>query len=214
MFQTLRAEVEARFTAVELFFAATKGLDDDQVATAKGLMFVQVYAVYEFTVCSVVRTAINVIKGHNHKIEDMAPSLLSLFLDPELKAVRDSGTEKLWENRIRLFERAFSNDPIDLSSDTRPPHDGSHFRYTQLLTIFKVFGINRLPVRRSTHIPRINEVVNHRNAIAHGLETAEQIGRRYTHSEILHVVRQMKSVCTLLISVLDDFCADGSRHCR
>lgn len=214
MFHALKTEVEARFSAIELFFRAAKGLKGDHTATVKGLMFVQVYSVYEFTVNSVVRATIEEIKAKNHKMKDISPSLMALFLDPELNSLRDGGKKDIWGNRLLLFARAFSNDAVALSSDTRPPNDGSHYRYTQLITIFNVFGIKRLPVRRRTHISRIIEVVNHRNSIAHGSETAEDIGRRYARSEILKIVRQMKSVCIHLISTLDDFCADGSKHCR
>ena len=214
MFPALKTEVEERFSAIELFFGSTKSLKGDHAAMVKGLMFVQVYAVYEFTVNSVVRVAIESIKAQKHKMKDISPPLMTLFLDPEFMALSDGGKKNTWGNRISLFERAFSNDTVALSSDTKPPHDGSHYRYTQLVTIFNVFGIKRLPVRRRMHISRITEVVNHRNSIAHGQETAEDIGRRYTRSEILHMVRQMKSVSTLLISVLDSFCADGSRHRR
>jgi hypothetical protein len=69
--------------------------------------------------------------------------------------------------------------------------------------IFRVFGINRLPVRRRAHIGRINEVVGHRNLIAHGTETANDIGRRYTRADISHITAQMRSVCLLLIQVLN-----------
>jgi len=214
MFSTLKAEIEARFDAIELYFHATKNFTGDNAQTAKGLIFVQVYAVYEYTVCSVIRLAIDAIKGHNHKLKDIAPSLLALFLDPELKSLRDSGGKGVWNKRLRVFERAFSNEKINLSSNNNPPHDGSHFRYTQLVTIFRVFGISRLPVRRRSHIPRIDEVVGHRNKIAHGSETAEDIGRRYARSEILHIVRQMKSVCELQITVFDTYCSDRAKHRR
>ena len=58
-----------------------------------------------------------------------------------------------------------------------------------------------MAVRRKKHIQRISEVVGHRNVIAHGEEKAEDIGRRYTRSEILKMMRQMKSVCLLQIIV-------------
>ena len=214
MFATLKTETEARFNAIELFFKETKHLKDEHVATTKGLMFVQVYAVYEFTVKSVVRVAIDSIRARNYKIRDISPSMMSLFLDPELNSFRDGGRKDEWENRLKIFDRAFSNDPVDLSSETSLPSDGSHYRYTQLLVIFKVFGIRRLPVRRRQHRQRIDEVVNHRNTIAHGQEKAEDIGRRYTRSDILRIASQMKSVCLLLINVFDGFCADGSRYRR
>lgn len=214
MFPILRTDVEARFAAIEVFFRATKKFKGDPAAAVKGLMFVQVYAVYEFTVNSVVQVSIDSINTHRHKMKDIAPSLTTLFLDPEFNALNDGGRKNMWTNRLKIFERAFSNDFTGLSSSTRLPNDGSHYRHTQLQMIFKVFGINRLPVRRRRHFQRIDEVVSHRNAIAHGSETAENIGRRYTRSEILHMTRQMQSVCILLISVFDSFCADHSLHRR
>ena len=214
MFAVLKTEVESRFDAIELFFNETKHLKDEHAATTKGLMFVQVYAVYEFTIKSVVRVAIESIRARRYKMKDISPSMMPLFLDPEWNSLRDGGRKNEWENRLKIFERAFSNDPVDLSGETRPPSDGSHYRYTQLLVIFKVFGIRRLPVRRRQHIQRITEVVGHRNSIAHGQEKPEDVGRRYTRSEILRIASQMKSVCLLLINVFDGFCADASRYRR
>ncbi len=214
MFPSLKTDIEDRFAEVEVFFRATKGFKGDNAAAAKGLMFVQVYAVYEFTVCSVVRTAIDSIKSHNHKLNDLSPSLMTLFLDPEFKSLRDGSEKDVWKKRLRILKRTFSKDSITLSNDTRVPHDGSNFRYSQLELMFEVFGIKRLPVRRRAHKTRINEVVNHRNTIAHGNETAVEIGRRYTREDIQNVVRQMKSVCLLLVSVFDGYCADSSKQLR
>ena len=94
MFAALETEVEARFDAIELFFKETKHLKDEHAATTKGLMFVQVYAVYEFTVKSVVRVAIDSIRARNCKIKDISPSMMSLFLDPELNSLRDGGEKE------------------------------------------------------------------------------------------------------------------------
>ncbi len=214
MFQQLASEVNARFAAAETFFSLTRGFAGDNAATAKGLAFVQVYAVYEFTVCSVVRTAIDSIKAHNHRMQDLIPPLMALALDAELNSLRDVGDRRVWQNRLALFEKAFSKDRFDIPSNTGPPHDGSHFKYSQLQIIFRVFGIKRLPVRRRAHIGRINEVVGHRNQIAHGAETAQDIGRRYTLAEISHIASQMRSVCLLLIDVFESYCADRTLHRR
>lgn len=214
MFPVLKTEIEARFESIESFLGATKDLDADHKAVAKGLIFVQIYAAYEFTVNRAVSTAIDLIKAHNHKIRDISPSLMTLILDPEFNAPRDGGRRNEWANRLRLFQRSDSTERVNISSDTRPPTDGSHYRYPQLQMIFNVFGIKRRPVRRGRHIQRIMEVVNHRNSIAHGDESPEDIGRKYTLSELRTVIRQMKSVCMLIVSVLDAYCANPTRHCR
>ncbi len=209
MFPTLKSEVEARFGAIEKFLQETKCLEGDHAATAKGLMFVQVYAVYEYTVRSVVRAAVDSIRARKDKLKHLSPSMLALFLDPEWESLRDSGRKSQWQRRLNIMERAFSNDAVDLSSDTKLPDDGSHFRYTHLLMIFKVFGISRLPVRRRRHRQRIDEVVAHRNSIAHGEEKADDIGRRYSRSDIRHMTRQMKSVCLLQVEVFESFCSSN-----
>ena len=214
MFLTLRTEIEGRFDNLESFFKETTNLKGQHQAAMKGLMFVQTYAVYEYTVKSVVKETIESIKTHKHRLVDLSPSMMALFLGPEWDSFRDSGRKKEWESRLKIFERAFSNDRVDLSSDTGLPNDGSHYRYTHLQMIFRVFGIRRLAVRRKKHIQRISEVVGHRNVIAHGEEKAEDIGRRYTRSEILKMMRQMKSVCLLQISVYDGYCADTAQHLR
>lgn len=214
MFLTLKTEIEGRFRDLESLFKGTIDLKGQHQAALKGLMFVQIYAVYEYTVKSVVNEVIESMKSHRHMLVDLSPSMMALFLDPEWNSFRDSGKKKEWENRLRIFERAFSKDRVNLSSDTSLPNDGSHYRYTHLQMIFRVFGIRRSVVRRKEHIQRISEVVGHRNAIAHGEEKAEDVGRRYTRSEIVKMIRQMKSVCLLQISVFDEFCADKGRYLR
>ena len=212
MFRPLRSEVESRFASIESYFSATKTFKGDPAATAKGLMFVQVYAAYEYTVKEVVRTTIESINRHRHRMRDISPPLLALYLDPELSSLRDCGRRHVWSARRAIFERAFSADFVALPIDTGPPTDGSHYRASHLVMILSVFNIRRRPARKMQHLTRINEVVSHRNGIAHGTDTAENVGRRYTRAEILHMERQMKSVCTHLVSIFDGFCANPSRH--
>jgi hypothetical protein len=212
MFPIIRAEVESRFLLAEAVFKATRAFKGDVSLAAKGMMFVQVYAVYEYTVKSAVQAAIDAINTHGTRLDDMRPELLCIFLHPELSSLRDVGEKGVWAARLQLFDRAFSR--VEATSNLIVPHDGSHYRYSALELIFRVFGINRLPVRRRAHISRINEVVENRNQIAHGSERAEDIGRRYTREDIAHVLNQMRSVCFLLLSVFDGYCADASRHRR
>lgn len=214
MFASLRAETERRFDALESFFKAAvalKGAANGQ--TAKGLAFVQIYAAYENVVFTGMQVVIDMISSHGHKTRELEPVLLAIFLDPQLRALRDCGEDGIWERRIKLFEAASSKSAATVNNQTMP-HDGSHYRYSQLRLIFRVLGINRMPVRRLRHRTRVDEVCNNRNAIAHGRETAEAVGSRFSRGDILERIRQMRSVCRLLISVLDQHCNNKSKHCR
>ena len=71
MFPALKTDVETRFAVIEEFFGATENLGQHHATVAKGLMFVQAYAVYEFTVNSTVSAAIDSIKTHSHKTKGL-----------------------------------------------------------------------------------------------------------------------------------------------
>jgi hypothetical protein len=207
MFQPLQTEIDNRFANVAAYFAATKTFQGSVGATAKGYMFVEIYAIYEYTVRTAVQTAISSLNSRKHRLCDLTPTLLALYLDPELRSLRDAGNKKVWEARRTLFAKAFAKDAALIAADTKLPDDGSHFRYSHLLTIMAVFNIRRRPVRNLQHVPRINEVVDHRNQIAHGSDTAENIGRRYTRAEVLTVLRQMRSVCNCIVALFDGYCS-------
>ncbi len=213
MWTQLRIEVHEQFAAVEAFFKATRGIDKSIEQTAKGLAFVHMYAAYESTVRAIVRTAIAQIEAHGHKLEDLTPSLMALFLDQHLTRLQDSGKKDIWDARIQIFEQLFSGYPAKVSN-TVFPNDGNHFRQNQLKTIFRILGLKRMPARRRRHLQKVDEVVHRRNAVAHGEETAGAVGRCYSRTDVLHTIQQIRSVCLLLVSEAEKQCLDKPRHCR
>lgn len=213
MFLPLQTEVMDRFTAVRQHFRATRYFRGDPSQTAKGLVFVEVYAIWEYTVQRAVVLAGQSISAHGHTYADLRTSLLPMFLYSDLQSLRNVNDKRVWERALNLFDRVMSEAPAVLSEPPLPS-DGSHFRHTHLQLIFKVFGVRRMPTSRRSHLHRISEVVGHRNRIAHGEETAAAVGRRYSRADILRIIRQMESVCLRLIALLSEHCAAPERHCR
>jgi|SRR5208282_371393 len=211
MFPNLQLEILDRFTAVEQFFRKSPKTGDlGQIA--KGLVFVQIYAAYEHTVRASVGLAIAEITANRHLYSDLRAPLLAIFLDPQLKALRECPESSLWANRLELFKKSLSNSPITAVATI--PHDGSHFRHTQANIVLKSLGINRkLTLRR--HQPyRLDEVVGYRNAIAHGSETAQNVGRQFSRKEIWKRIRLMKRVCLRIVAITSEHCSMPDRHCR
>lgn len=212
MWNPLKTEAQDRFSAAESFLKSTRGLRGAAGQTAKGLAFVQIYAAYEYTVKNVFKTAVLAICSHPHNIMDLTFPLMGLFLNPEISALRDCDKQKVLENRTKMFENLFSGRPS--INHARFPNDGSHFRHSQLQTIFDLFGIKRTPAQRQKHLHRIDALVDLRNSIAHGHETADTVGRRFTRAEILHINRQVRSVCAVLISATERQCSKPELHRR
>jgi len=213
MFVPLKTEIESRFAAVDSFFKETRKLKSNEEKTARGLAFVHMYSVYEYSVRTAVQIAIDAISVHAHNSKDLSPTLLALFLDAQLKSLKDCGLKDLWRKRLQLFEAAFSTS-IPIIDNQVIPTDGTHYRHTHLQIIFEVLGIKRTPAQRQRHLLRIDEVVNNRNAVAHGRETPDAVGRRYTRGDIHHRIEQMESVSKLFVSAIEAHCANPKKHCR
>jgi hypothetical protein len=211
MFPDLQLEILDRFTAVEQFLRKSPK-HGDLSQTAKGLVFVQIYAIYEYTAKNITRLAITEIASQKHNYANLRASLLAIFLDPQLRALRDCGEAKAWEKRLELFDRAVAEYPI--ATVFTMPHDGSYFKHTQAALILRTLGIKRKLTVRRQHPYRIDEVVDHRNSVAHGEETARDIGRRYSRKEIWDRIELMKRFCLRLISLSSEHCSNPSLHCR
>jgi hypothetical protein len=212
MFPDLQLEVMDRFTALEQYFRNSPKQPDKLAQMAKGMVFVQVYAIYEYTAKSAMRLAIAEIANHGHRYADLRAGLLAIFLDPAVMSLRDGGNKKPWESRLELFEQCVSGDPI--SAVDVIPNDGSHFKHTQIILMLRALGVKRSFTRRKRHLYTIDEIVNHRHVIAHGGDTAIEIGRRYSRGHILEIIRLMQKICLRLIAIVSEHCSLPDRHCR
>jgi hypothetical protein len=129
MFPQLQLEVLDRFSSVETHFRNSpkgpRGANTETSQTAKGLVFVQIYGIYEYTARNVTRAAIEGIAAHGHHMNELLASLQAVFLDPQIRAIRDCGDRTVWERRLELVERAASRDRI--SPVVAMPHDGTFF---------------------------------------------------------------------------------------
>ncbi|MGC2698293.1 MAG: MAE_28990/MAE_18760 family HEPN-like nuclease [Candidatus Angelobacter sp.] len=215
MFPSLQLEILDRFTAVEQYLRKSPkdyGAASFMAQTARGLVFVQIYAVYEYTIKEATRIAIDKIAAHGHPYANLRVPLKALFLDPQLRALQSSGEKGVWERRLSLFEKAAAKNQI-APVDTMP-HDGSHFRHTQIQMILRVLGIRKELTARRRNLAQIDEVVGHRNAISHGAETAAEIGRRYSRDEVFKRIRFMRRMCIRFIAIVSDYCSNPTEHCR
>lgn len=212
MFPILQLEVMERFTAVKEHFRAARRLKGTSSLTAKGLAFVEIYAVYEYTVKGVMRSAINVIASHAHTYSSLRPSLLTVFLDPELQSLRNVAARNVWDSRLKLLDRSASSQPITAVATL--PVDGNHFRHPQVELILQVLGVKRTLTLRRRHLYVIDDVVNKRNLVSHGEETAKDVGSRYSRQDIGKIILIMEKVCLRLIEIVSQHCSDPSKHCR
>jgi hypothetical protein len=139
--------------------------------------------------------------------------IAGLLLQPELDSLVRSGKEKFWGNTTKFLGM--------LGSTAQPapnpglfPNDGSHYRLAQVFTIWSIFGIAAPAVPRVTLTQLVGEIVEHRNAIAHGRGTPEEIGRRYSKDDILGKIDGLLEICMHISLTLENHCKSAANLAR
>lgn len=177
----------------------------------KGLVFVQMYATYEYSVVNATLSALRHIDSAGIPLGVLRTTLLSALLHPELMSLSDLSIEKSWDRRMELFEKSRATSarpPIDPAF----PNDGSHFRPEQLTTIWRILGIPLPVVHEPRMLGRIRELVEHRNAIAHGREPPESIGRRFSVTDLIDRHTDLEKFCTYFFQTLDSHCVNPTNY--
>jgi HEPN superfamily RiboL-PSP-like protein len=210
MFNELRNEVLSRLVDVDRFSKQTCSPDGDRLAAvAKGLAFVHMYAAYEHCFCGSVQAGILTLNGMAIPHCDVRRELLSLTMDARINSAIDSDkTRNKWANRFALFEYLFSNEPAEVTIGLIPGNY-EHYKYAHLQIVWRAFGLP-LPVLPEPRLMGfVDEMVDHRNAVAHGRKTPYEVGRGYTAGDIDDRVKFTETVCLHLIAAVEQHFADA-----
>lgn len=172
----LLAEIKARELAEPT--AVSAGLN-----VQKGLFLVTLYAAFEHTVTLLVVRTAEAISAATVPHSDLSVRLLSLALDPQFKSISSPGKRAKWQRRSDLLVRTFSLEAARIHDEAILDELGNIW-CNSLDQVFEAFGL----VKPSLHDPRargyIDEVVERRNAVAHGREAASDVGARYTATSL------------------------------
>lgn len=203
-------ESAARFVEVGLYLRFIDKLSfppynyTRELASAKGLFFVHLYGTYEYTITAAVQEALRQINRGKPKITDCHPVFLSMALDSECRSLADVGPDKTWDRRRALFRRVRSPEEVAVV-ETIMPTGGGNPSYEQLCSIWETFCIRDPVVPRTELIGRIKELVESRNAIAHGRESASAVGGRFTTAELHGRHADISEVCSHFVRSFENY---------
>lgn len=217
MFQTTMTEVLQRLRDVDSHFRAVCPSDSSGgAAISKGLLFVELYAVYEYAVQSAVQCGINAINQLSLPPVALRAELLSIGLDQELTAMHDSErTKNKWDRRIRFFSRLVDATPVVAQDNTMPnPGTGNYYKPAHIETIWTVFGIATPIVPENRCLGYIDEFIEFRHGIAHGRLTAGEVGRRFSITDMRTRITNTQSICLHILQVMEQHCVQATNLCR
>lgn len=209
MFNSARQGATVRFNEVRALLECIKQqessnpqvADNHDVLILRGLYYVHLYAAFEYAVNQSVQSFLKAVTSCRVKTAHLVPPLFSLALDPELSSLSNIGEKKKWQRRLDVFDRQNSHDECVLNDLVF----GDHLQNVWLISLTQVFHCLNIP-NPVVPDPRfglfINEIVEKRNAVAHGRESPADVGRG-TRSPDLQ--KRLDAITTVVQHIFDSY---------
>lgn len=184
MYQSVELEIMDRLNQSKELISHISSLELDNqnselIKIQKGYLFVSLYSSIEYTITSVVSRYLEILRQEQLKPMDYQRYLLCTVLDGKFNALVGSGKKKVWDKKKEFFDALFSSEPVDIDNSVFPT-DGINISNKQIEDIWGIFHLEGTPIPEGINVWILNEIKEHRNAIAHGREKAADIGGRYT----------------------------------
>lgn len=190
MFDDVLAESTERIIQSTLLLNQIRILDEaldmsstELIKIQKGLLFVSLYASIEYTVTSCCSNLLAILQGKDFIPINYKNNLLCLLLDSKFKAIRDSGNKTRWQKKEALIASIFSMEKPTIDN-TVFPTEGTNIGLSQLQDVWKFLHLPDPIVPDGENQWYLNDIKDHRNAIAHGRMKAAEVGQRYTIAEL------------------------------
>lgn len=196
-FSSVRSEIAQRHIEVVSFWTGVRAWEVSppdpqpfQFKAGKGLVVVYAYGLLEFSVTKLVAQLTQLIKLENVRAKDYAPSVRTLVHEPKLQSIMSMSDKKGLKQRLALYDEIHQKSECKIS-DAVLSSQIQNIWAVSLENIFLVFGIDGSPFFDNNFGTKVDRLVDDRNAVAHGRESPEVVGERYTTAEIDGLIMQV-----------------------
>lgn len=166
----------------------------------RGLFYVHLYSSLEKAINDLIQATITSISAESIRYRHFIIPFNTISLADKLKSFKDCGHKNFFAKAIEIFE--------GLNSDEIPTLDATIFSKNlqniwtnTIIEVASAFGIKNFTIPPMIKVA-IDEIVEKRNAVAHGRESAAAIGERF-RSDILR--SRLLTVMTFTHELIDVF---------
>lgn len=178
-------------------------LQSEDIKIQKGFLFVSLYSSLEFALVSTAGSFLECVRSSPKKPMEYNKYFLGCILNAEFNSIRDSSKKTVWDKKLRFLDSIFSENTVCIDTAVFPT-DGINISYKQLQDIWKFFHLPGSELPDGVEHFLLNEVKDHRNAIAHGRKTASEVGARYTSTVLKEKEHDIALVCLHIIESFKD----------
>ncbi|UZD16526.1 MAE_28990/MAE_18760 family HEPN-like nuclease [Gallibacterium anatis] len=221
MFSYIYTELSSRQLEIQSVFAQIQVLESEQrqnngqeelLNSLKGLLFVLLYGCIEYSVTESVKVTESAISLQNLSLSQVKPTLITRFLYKEFDALHSAGRKQKWQKRLEFMQKLIDDDIIseNICDNLELPTDGKNIRSTQLKAIFDTFSIDTDTDTNTQLLTpqwkgRLKDIVDNRNAIAHGNKTASAVGKPIFITDLKERIDEVNRFCTEFITIFVNY---------
>ncbi|MBU2018503.1 MAG: hypothetical protein KJ941_02550 [Bacteroidetes bacterium] len=190
-YSVLKAEVASRFLEVGHLLNSIKSIEDSHSAPAippveyrilKGLFYVHLYACIEFSINKSVIHTLTLIKSRNVRYQHFENKFYTVALFSNVQSVRDCKSKSILDKSADLFNNTESMD-ISKFDETLLSQYLQNIWGKSFNQITKTLGASTFSIAPRDY-KIFDEIVENRNKVAHGRDSAVNIGSSPTYSDL------------------------------
>lgn len=177
------------------------------VKVMKGLFYVHLYSALEKTVSQVAETTLSYVSASSRPLNEIRPSLLAVALQDQIKAIRDCGASRVLEKSVKLMKSANSTSAAVIENTTLANRLQNTWAST-INELIDTFGVDGFKViGRDKAI--LDEVVEKRNAVAHGRDSAMSVGERFRAPDLEIRFNAVQTVSVQIVDSFREYCTNN-----
>ena len=211
-FTAAQTEIRDRFAETRLLLDNLRRIApppltpvDNTQKALRGLWLVSLYAAVERSVNAAVEAAITDISSQGLRSIDSTFNLHGIFHFNKVQSLNACGKSSIFEKSAALFEASLS-DQLLTAVDNPLAKSLQNVDAKTMKWVLNIFGASDMNPSASS-IGRTNTLRERRNAVAHGRESATEVGERYSIGELENLFNAADEVVASFMLALEDHCS-------
>lgn len=210
-FNIVRANSRERFSEVHINLSYIESIEPNAEATPeikimRGLYYVHLYSVLEKSLNETIEQTLLLIKSKNIKNRHFSTLFNVISLNSKMQSFKQCGYKEYFDRSSDIFEGVDSESIFDISN-TIFSQNLQNIWYKTIQDTIRSFGATPILVEPRVRLT-IDEVVDKRNAVAHGRETAIVVGERHRCNVLRTKTQEIQMVVEQIISTFEEYIAN------
>tara|TARA_R110000850_G_scaffold177778_1_gene303576 strand:+ start:2480 stop:3163 length:684 start_codon:yes stop_codon:yes gene_type:complete len=207
-FSIVRSNTRERFGEVFIYLAFIESNEESSAASIevkilRGLFYVHLYSALEKAINETVEQTILLVKQDGVKNKHYKKIFNVISLNSKMQAFKQCRNKSYFSKSADVFESLGSEESYELN-DTVFSENLQNIWYKTIQEAIRSFGATPISIDPRVRLT-IDELVEKRNAVAHGRETPVTVGERHRVEILRMKAQEIQLVVEQFISTFEDY---------